>query len=167
MKFFFFAIFAASMAFGQKITIEFDKSADFSRYHTFTLAGGQLNSRNPELNSELVRKELDDSLARYLTAKGLTEVLNNGDLTVGYHFGSARKKTVQHYPAGTLGRRTRTVRVPYTEGTLVIDFNDTAMHDLVWRAIAHEDKNRPDQIAGKLDEMVKKSIAKYPPKVKR
>jgi hypothetical protein len=61
---------------------------------------------------------------------------------------------------------TRVVRVPYTEGTLVIDFHDPTIHALVWRAIAHEEKGDPDKIVGKLDDMVKKSIAKYPPKVK-
>ena len=167
MKLILFALFTATLAFGQKITVEFDQAADFSRYHTFTLAGAQLNSRNPELNSELVRKKLDDAIARYLTAKGLTEVLNSGDLNVRYHFGSARKKMVERYPAGWRGMGTRTVRVRYTEGTLVIDLSDTSVRDLVWRAIAHEDKNRPDQILGKLDDMVKKAIAKYPPKVKR
>ena len=144
--------------------MEFDQGADFQRYHTFALRDGQLNSRNPALNSDLIRKKLDDSVAHYLIGKGLTEVTGPADLNVRYHFGSARKRTVERYPAGWRGLGTRVVRVPYTEGTLVIDLHDTGMHSLVWRSIAHEDKTDPDKIAGKLDEMVKKSIAKYPPK---
>jgi len=167
MRLFLFAILTAATALAQKVTIEFDESADFSRYRTFAMAGGQLNSHSAALNSELIRKKLDDSIAHYLTGTGLTEVLNNGDLNVRYHLGSARKKQVEHYPAGWRGMGTRTVRIPYTEGTLVIDLHDTAIRSLVWRGIAHEDKNDPDQIAGKLDDMVKKSIAKYPPKPKR
>ncbi len=166
MKIFLLALLATTFALAQKVTVEFDEAADFSRFHTFKIANGQLNSRNPELNSELIRKKIEDSIARNLQAKGLTEVLNNGDLNVRYHFGSARKRQVERYPAGWRGMGTRVVRVPYTEGTLVIDLNDTSIRALVWRAIAHEDKNEPNQIVGKLDEMVKKSIAKYPPKVK-
>ncbi len=166
MRLFLLAVFATAVAFGQKVTVEFDGGADFSRYHTFAMAGGQLNSHNPALNSDLIRKKLDDAIAHYLTAKGLTEVLNHGDLNVRYHLGSARKKQVERYPAGWRGMGTRTVRIPYTEGTLVIDLHDTAIRSLVWRGIAHEDKNDAEQIAGKLDEMVKKSIAKYPPKPK-
>jgi hypothetical protein len=98
----------------------------------------------------------------YLSAKGLTQVASSPDLNVRYHFGSARRTEVERYPAGWRGFGTRVVRIPYTEGTLVIDLHDTASRTLVWRSIAHEDKNDPDKIAGKLDEMVKKSIAKYP-----
>jgi hypothetical protein len=37
---------------------------------------------------------------------------------------------------------------------------------LVWRAIAVEEKSDALKIEGKLQEMVKKSIEKYPPKTK-
>jgi len=167
MKLILLALLTTAPLLAQKVTVEFDQAADFSRYHTFALANGQLNSRNPALNSELIRKKIDDSIAHYLAAKGLTEVLSHPDLNVRYHFGSARKHEIERYPAGWYGRRTRVVRVPYTEGTLVIDFNDSSVHALVWRAISHEDKPNPDKIAGKLDDMVKKSIAKYPPKPSR
>jgi hypothetical protein len=56
------------------------------------------------------------------------------------------------------------VRVPYAEGTLVIDLRDPTMLSLVWRAIAAEEKSDAAKIEGKLDSMVKKSIDKYPPK---
>jgi hypothetical protein len=164
MRIFVLALLTVSLGFAQKVIVEFDQGVDFSRFHTFALGQAQLNSRNPALNSELVKKKLDDSIAHYLSAKGLTEVLNHADLNVRYHFGSARKKEIERYPAGWRGMGTRTVRIPYTEGTLVIDLRDPSLQALVWRSIAHEDKNDPEKIAGKLDEMVKKSISKYPPK---
>lgn len=58
------------------------------------------------------------------------------------------------------------MRVPYAEGTLVIDLRDPATHALVWRAIAAEEKSDATKIEGKLNDMVKKSIDKYPPKKK-
>jgi hypothetical protein len=58
------------------------------------------------------------------------------------------------------------VRVPYTEGTLVIDLRDPNTRSLVWRGIAREDKGDPSKIEGKLDDMVKKAFDKYPPKAK-
>jgi hypothetical protein len=164
MKLILFALLTTSFAQAQKVIVEFDQAADFQRYHTFALRDAKLNSRNPALNSELVRKKLDDAIAHCLSAKGLTEVTGPADLNVRYHFGSARKVEVDHYPAGWRGMGTRTVRIPFTEGTLVIDLHDTSVRQLVWRSIAHEDKNDPDKIVGKLDDMVKKSIAKYPPK---
>jgi hypothetical protein len=56
--------------------------------------------------------------------------------------------------------------VPYTEGTLVIDLRDPATRALVWRGIASEDKSNASKIEGKLDDMVRKSLEKYPPKPK-
>jgi hypothetical protein len=85
---------------------------------------------------------------------------------VRYHFGSARKTELETYPAGWRGWGTRVVRVPYSEGTLVIDLRDPSTHPLVWRGIASEEKNDPNKIAGKLDDMVRKTLEKYPPKKK-
>ena len=88
------------------------------------------------------------------------------DLTVRYTLGAMRKPELEAYPAGWRGWGTRVVRVPYTEGTLVLDVLDTSTHAMVWRAIAREEKRDPYKVEAKLDDMVKKSFAKYPPKIK-
>jgi hypothetical protein len=159
-------LLAAPGGFAQKITVEFDEAADFSRFKTFAIRDGQLNSRNPALNSELVKKHIDADIERDLTARGLTMVSGRADLNVRYRFGSARRMELESYPAGWRGLGTRVVRVPYTEGTLVIDLRDANARSLVWRAIAREEKSDASKIEGKLDKMVKKSLEKYPPKLK-
>jgi len=85
---------------------------------------------------------------------------------VRYHFGAARKSEIETYPVGWYGMGTRVVRVPYSEGTLIIDLRDPATKSLVWRGISTEEKSDANKIEGKLDDMVKKSIDKYPPKQK-
>jgi hypothetical protein len=50
------------------------------------------------------------------------------------------------------------------EVTLPIDSRDPTTRSLVRRAIASEDKTDSNKIEGKLDDMVRKSIEKYPPK---
>jgi hypothetical protein len=160
------ALLAAMAAFAQNVTVEFDPGVDFSKYKTFAIRDGQLNSKNPVLNSELVKKQIEADIARDLTAKGLVVAQGPSDLNVRYHFGSARGAEVERYPAGWRGLGTRVVRVPYTEGTLVIDLRDGTTRALVWRGIAREDKSSASKIQGKLDDMVKKSIGKYPPKQK-
>lgn len=160
-----FGIFAAHNAFAQKVTVEFDQAADFTKYKTFAIREGRLNSKNPALNSDLVKKQIEADISRYLSAKGLTEVTSGrSDLNVRYTFGSVRKAEVETYPAGWYGLGTRVVRVPYSEGTLVIDLRDPTTRSLVWRAIATEEKSDPTKIEGKLNDMVKKSVEKYPPK---
>lgn len=160
-------LLSAGSGFAQKINIEFDQSADFSRYRTFAIRGGQLNSKDPGLNSELTRKKIDSDIEHALTGKGLSQTTGRADLNVRYHFGSARKQQVERYPAGWRGWGTRVVRVPYTEGTLVIDLHDATSKSLVWRAIARQDKSKPADLSGKLDDMVRKSFDKYPPKQKQ
>ena len=159
-------LLAAAGAFAQKITVEFDQAADFSKYKTFAIRDGQLNSKNPALNSELVKKQIEAGIERALTAKGLTLAAEGSDLNVRYRFGSARRTEVETYPAGWRGWGTRVVRVPYTEGTLVIDLRDPSTRSLVWRGIASQNKSDATKIEGKLDDMVRKSLEKYPPKPK-
>jgi hypothetical protein len=113
-------------AFAQKVTVEFDQAADFGKFKTFAIRNGQLNSRNPALNSELVKKQIEADIVKHLTARGLTQLSSgSADLNVVYHFGSARKTEVEAYPAGWRGWGTRYVRVAYAEGTLVIDLRST------------------------------------------
>ena len=166
MKVLLLILSAALAARAQKVTIEFDQSVDFGKYKTFAIRGGQLNSKNPALNSELVQKRIDADIERGLTARGLTMVSGPSDLNVRYRLGTARKAELEAYPAGWRGLGTRVVRVPFTEGTLVIDLRDPSTRSLVWRAIASEEKSDAIKIEGKLDDMVRKSIEKYPPKLK-
>lgn len=157
----------ALAAFAQKIEMESDATVDFSKYKTFAIRDARLNSTNPSLNSELVRKRLDADIQKYLEAKGLTFVASGAsDLNVRYTLGAARKTELEAYPAGWRGWGTQIVRVPYTEGTLVIDLRDPSTKSLVWRAIAREEKSDASKVEGKLDDMVKKSFDKYPPKAK-
>lgn len=165
MKIFALGLLAVLSVYAQKVEIEFDRNVDFSKFKTFAIRDGRLNSKNPSLNSDLVRKRLDDDIQKYLSSKGLSSVASGpADLNVRYTLGAVRRAQTEAYPAGWWGMRTRVVRVPYTEGTLVIDFRNPGTRSLVWRAIAREDKSDPSKVEGKLDDMVKKSIDKYPPK---
>ena len=159
-------LLAAPCLFAQRVTVEFDQAIDFAKYKTFAIRDGQLNSKNPVLNSELVKKRIETDIEANLTGKGLRKVTGPSDLNVRYRFGAARKTEIERYPAGWRGLGTRVVRVPYAEGTLVIDLRDPGTRSLVWRAIATEEKSDAAKIEGKLDDMVKKSLQKYPPKEK-
>ena len=153
-------------ALAQKIDVEFDEAANFAGYKTFHINEGQLNAKAAALNSDLTRRKIENEIRKRLIEKGLMEVNTRPDLNVGFSLGSARRTEVETYPAGWRGLRTRAVRVGYTQGTLVINLRDTNRKELVWRSIAVESKNDPAQISEHLDDMVRKSIDKYPPKKK-
>lgn len=154
---------AALPTLAQKVNVDFDQDADFSGFKTFYINEGQLNSKNPTLNNDLVRKKIQAEIRKQLTAKGLTEVTQGQNLNVRFSLGSAPRKEVDVYPRGWYG--TRRVVTTHTEGTLVVDLRDTSQRALVWRAVAQEEGN-PPHINDKLDDMVKKSFEKYPPKKK-
>ena len=157
----------SSLGLAQQITVESDSTVDFSQYHTFLIRNGQLNSKNPALNSELVRKQIEADIERDLTARGLVKSQTlKADLNIRYTLGTQRKVETEAYPAGWRGWGTRVVRVPYSEGTLVIDLRDPKTMSLVWRSIAREEKSDASKIEGKLNDMVRKSLEKYPPKAK-
>jgi Domain of unknown function (DUF4136) len=161
------ALLAGIVAYAQKIEVEFDQNVDFAKYRTFSIRDGKLNSKNPSLNSDLIKRRIDGDIQKYLEAKGLTFLPEGrSDLNVHYSLGATHGVTREAYPAGWRGWGTRVVRVPHTEGTLVIDLRDSSTKALVWRGIAREDKSNASQIEGKLDDMVRKSIEKYPPKPK-
>ncbi|MBZ5674762.1 MAG: DUF4136 domain-containing protein [Acidobacteriia bacterium] len=157
---------AVGPALAQKIDIEFDESAVFERYKTFHIVQGQINAKAAALNSDLTRRKIETEIRKRLTEKGLMEVESNPDLNVRFTLGQARRSEVEAYPAGWRGLGTRRVRVAYTEGTLVINLRDTSRKELVWRSVAVEDKSDPIEISKHLDDMVRKSIEKYPPKTK-
>jgi hypothetical protein len=151
-------------AYAQKISTEFDETVDFSRFKTFVVRDGQLNSRSPALNSELTKKRVIAEIEKALTAKGLAKADGRSDLNVFFTLGATRQVETEAYPAGWRGLGTRVTRTPYAQGTLVIDMRDPTTRSLVWRGIALEEEPNPAKLSEQLDEMVKKSIAKYPPK---
>jgi hypothetical protein len=158
-------LLATASAFAQKVSIEFDPAANFANYHTFAIRDGQLNSRNPRLNSELIKKRIEFDIQRDLTARGLAMVAGPpADLNVRYTFGAARGMRPEAYPAGWRGWGTVVVREPFAEGTLVIDLRDPTTHSLVWRAIASVEKSNAEKVENKIEDMVGKSLKKYPPK---
>lgn len=155
----------AAPVFAQKVTLEFDRNADFTIYHTFYVNPGQLNAKSAVLRNELIRKQIQDDIRKQLTAKGLAEVTAGPrDLNVGFSLGTARRKDVEFYPAGWWGARR--IVTGYTEGTLVVNLHETSARNLIWRTITVQDKASPAQVQAKLDDMVKKAFEQYPPKKK-
>ena len=77
------SLLVGSAAWAQKIDVQFDASADFSKCKTFAI-------RNGTLNSELIKKQIEADIRRDLTTRGLTEA-ERPDLNVVYHFGSQQQ----------------------------------------------------------------------------
>jgi len=154
----------ATSAFAQKISVEFDESIEFGKFKTFSIRDGEVVSQSPALNSALTKKRMEAEVERALIARGLSKTSGRPDLNVYFSLGSDPGTKTERRIVTPRGGRTRAVRVPNMQGTLVIDLEDSSTRALVWRGVATEDERDPAKLATKLDDMVKKTVAKYPPK---
>jgi uncharacterized protein DUF4136 len=158
-------VIAVSAGLGaQKVSIEADEATDFSQFKTFAIREGTLTAKAPALNSELMKKRLETEIRKRLVERGLTESTGAADLNVFFTFSSRPKGETDRVPAGARGLGTRRVVTEAFEGTLTVDVRNTSKRELVFRAVAVEEKESPAKLAERVDEMVKKAIEKYPPK---
>src|SRR5215831_10789298 len=83
-----YCVACSTALLAQKVTSEFDDTVDFSKFKTFAVRDGQMNSPAPALNSELTKKRIMTAIERGLTAKGLTKAAGASDLNVFFTLGS-------------------------------------------------------------------------------
>jgi hypothetical protein len=160
---------SATTARAQKVTYDYDKTADFSKIRTYAWVRGQ------ELQDELNHKRVVSAIDAQLAAKGLTRVEANGmaDVLVVYDAGFDRNLQIEGSSmdwGGPLrrGNRNGSARVAeIVTGTLVVGLLDPETKSVVWRGMATRDI---DMTASpeKRDRNVTKTVAKllehYPPK---
>lgn len=155
---------AAPLAWAQDVDVEFDEAVDFTKFKTFRIGDGNLKSKAPLLNNDLTRKKIENEIRARLSAKKLTEVTTGRpDLAVRYNLGAA-PSTDTNVIRGRRGRIVGATKSVTAAGTLTIDLLDGTSRDLLWRSVASEEERDPAKLQDKLDEMVKKSFDKYPPK---
>jgi hypothetical protein len=161
----------------QKVTIDFDKEADFSRIKRYQWRTHPAYEKHPELkekyatgiqlvleagNQQLMKKGLRPSdgtpevfVTFYLAAEDGITVRTITEFATGGWYGWYGMPTWTH------------TEVDYTKtGMLVLDMVDAATSKLIWRAycsdtvrdMAHRDKN--------INDAVKKALNKFPPKHK-
>ena len=163
-----------------KVTADYDKTVDFSKYKTFEYYGWAKES--DKLLNDLDKKRIEDAFANEFYKRGLTYVQSDGDLVVTL-FIIVEQKTQQTAHTSSMGGgyygdyygygpgygwgpsySTTTVSTyDYEVGTLVCDVFDKANEQLIWEGIASktidEDPGTRDKNIPKVVEML---MAKYP-----
>jgi hypothetical protein len=169
------AIILGACGSGIKISSDFDRSVDFSKYKTFSFY--QLTDKGPGL-SELNRDRIVNSIKQELVKKGMTENNTNPDVLVNATAVTKDKKqvtgTTNYYGYGGYYRPyswspgfsgTTTYNVyEYKDGSLIIDFVDAASKKLVWQGTGNKEIDMPVKNAETLiPEAVTKILAGFPP----
>jgi len=160
----------AGLAFAQKTHINFDKSANFASYKTYTW------EKSPDPAKGDWNQRVIDDVDKQLQAKGLTKVDSNPDLWVVYSSSMRTEKDVVgagYVPGPTWGwdngispaaNNTYYNKV----GTLVVELADTKSKQLIWRgSVSDTLSDKPNKNVGTLDKAVTKLFKGYPPKEKK
>jgi len=159
------------------VTTDYDKSATFGKYKTYTLAP-PAHGQHLSPSSEAA---LRDTLRSELAARGIVEIAGGkADLAIVRHVFLTDQVSVQQYTDwgygyhgdwpygygyyGTWAGSPRTYMdvTAYTEGTLILDAVDLHTKKLVFRGTGTAIVGGPDSNAGKIREAVKKMVAALP-----
>ena len=155
---------------GTKVVIDYDNTADFSQYRTFSYEVGSPYTENP-----LVDRRIVAAIERHLTQEGLQKVDSNADLHVTYHAATGQQS--EYYTTGygygvgpgwrwggygAAGSTTR--EVTYTVGTLVVDVWDASDKQLIFRGSASGTVSEdPSKSTENINKVMAQIFENYPP----
>jgi hypothetical protein len=159
----------STTVFAQEVTYDFDKSADFSKLHSYVWV------RGTPVNDEFNHKRIVEAIEKQLASKGLhkAEGSDGPDAYVAYHAAFSRDLEVSGFSSGWGGyrfgpNRSGTARVEeILIGTLVVDIVDAKTGTILWRGIATKelDVNASREKRDKnINKAAEKLFKNYPPK---
>lgn len=165
-----------STVFAQKVSVGYDKSADFVKYKTYTWAQPTKPPVRP-----LLYLNIEGAIDYELKAKGLTRAENNGDLIVvpgggvefglNYAVGAPVMPSYSGPPAidstmWTGAASFSNLMAPYVpEGTLMINLVDRDANKVVWsgtvkQKLEMENKKKSLKL---IDKAIVKLLKDFPP----
>jgi hypothetical protein len=161
----------------QKVAVGYDKSADFTRFKSYTWAEPCMPVTRPRLYETVIY-----SVDYELKSKGVAKVENNGDLILipsgamefglNQAAGTPFPPTFSGSPArfnatmwtGATGPENPTARyIP--EGTLVLTFVDRSANKVIWTGTVSEklDLENKKKSLERVDRAIVKLFKKFPP----
>lgn len=164
------ALTMATAAMAQHVETTVDRSADFSKYKTFTI-----EIATPWGN-EIGEKNVLDELTAAFKAKGWSQVKDASDVRIVVHGATEEKKQLNTFYTGGYGGgyyggwgwggvgSSSTTVSEFTEGTLVVDIFDSATKSLLWRGIAQDElKKKQEKREKQASKAVQKLLRDFPP----
>jgi len=159
------ALLLASASFAQQVKTDYDRSADFSHYKTYSWE--KVQTPDP-----LWVDRIKEAVNAALTSRGLTQVDSGGDVAIVALEMTKSQRTLNTFYngfgggwrwGGGFGNATTTVD-NYKVGTLVVDMFDANSKKLVWRGSSSDTlSDKSDKNIKNLDKGVQKMFDHYPP----
>src|SRR5882672_8539057 len=154
-------------ALAQHVQTDFDHQANFSKYKTYSWQ--EIKPAN-----SLWDARIKNAVDTQLTAKGLTQVDNGGDVSIVAIKTTRTERTLQTFydgfgggwrwrGFGGMGEATTTTET-YKVGTLVVDLFDAKTKQLIWRGNSSDTlSNNSDKNIQNMDKNVEKMFKNFPP----
>jgi Domain of unknown function (DUF4136) len=156
----------ATASFAQQVKTDYDRSANFSQYKTYSWE--KVQTQDP-LWVDRIKEAVNAALA----AKGLTPVESGGDIAILAMETTQNQRTLNTFydgfgggwrwrGAGGFGTATTTVD-NYKVGTLVVDLFDAHTKTLIWRGSSSDTlSDKSDKNIKNLDKGVQKMFDHFP-----
>ena len=161
----------SALALAQKVACQYDRSLDFSQFHTYKWVTVGSSSGITQVTAENIVNLVNAQLAQ----KRLTPVVGDGvpDLYVAYQTSVAQQQELNWFNSGgawkgSFGQPAATETID--TGTLVIDFYDPAQKQLVWRGMATNTLDpaaNTDKNYNNLQKAIAKLLRPFPPEQRR
>jgi hypothetical protein len=162
-------LLTAGAASAQKVAVGYDKTADFSKFKTYSWTKG-VPAKDPAIDRQIV-----STIERQLEAKGLRKQGDGADLLISYHAAVVNtfdEATVAR--PGTWGPRTGSMEQVWqvVRGSLIVEMADGSTKSEVWRATATDTlSNEPitdtskyiNKVTKRINKVVEKMFNHYPP----
>jgi hypothetical protein len=161
-------------AFGQKVKVGFDKSADFSKYHTFSWSKAE-HAPEMTLRRMLIMGEIEHAL----NSKGLLRVEEGGDVTVsgfgefaGQMGGGSADPIVPAYSTISSTSSSMWTGQPAAaasavlSSSLILQMVDRSADKLVWQGTVTQkiDMDNKSKTIERLKGAIVKLVDRYPPR---
>ena len=171
-----FLILAFAACGSLKVSYDYDKQADFSKYKTYKFSEESLKLPIQQLNRDRIITAVESELA----AKGFTKAESNADMLVDLNVKAEQRTeaTATNTGGGMYGgygmrygygggySTTQISYDKYIDGTLFVSFVDNASQKITWqgRATRTIDENASAEKREKnINYAVKEIFTKYPP----
>jgi hypothetical protein len=166
-------LFSGAIALHGQVTTDYDHSANFSSYKTYSWL--KVQSGN-SLWDDRIKQDVDSQLV----AKGWTKVDSNGDASVSAFRSTSSQKTLDTFYNGFGGGwgwrgfggggfggggfSTTTTQITKV-GNVVVDIFDSHTKKLLWRGMDSDNlSSKADKNIQKLGKDIDKMFKKFPPK---
>jgi len=147
-----------------KVTTDYEKQADFSKYKTFAFYKSGIDKA---LISDIDKRRIINAISVELEAKGMTKS-ETPDVLISL-FTKARERVdiyENNWHPYYYGPFQRQQISKYTEGTLFIDVIEKEGKKLVWQGIGSgflTKSQKPEKREANIQKFVQEILAKYPP----